>query len=548
MADGQMRALIFCMAAFSYIDGNFDQAERDFIRARIGQIQRSRVETMPVSEAQTKEEVIEEWTHYFEAVLDEFNAEIQSDLTESVAEGENIETYVSAKLKLRCFEQFQGLELAHRVELLDVVEELMSADGVVHPAEKKLAGELRELLNAPVLLFDDDIELSPPTGIIIEQVTQPEAQPDHEMLSKLEHHFAQTKEGFAKDAEQEIALISGVLDKLSSARHRGAGKLRGAKTVKDFEGEHPFLDRFVHVVPTRHDRDYELLVLGDLHGCYSCLKAALLQADFFGKVQAYHDDPKHHPIPKLILLGDYIDRGKFSLTGVVRTILKIYSRVPEHVIMLRGNHEHFVDVGGKIMSPVSPAEAINSLYELAPESLFRAYMELFDNLPNALLFDRMLFVHAGIPRDSAIANHYKDLDSLNHPEIRFQMLWSDPSAADFIPAELQETTARFPFGRLQFRKFMSMIGCHTLIRGHERIVEGYRVIYPEPEAMLISLFSSGGSKNRDLPEKSSYRKVAPMALNIRYKNGVAQLMPFMLDYQRFNSPEHNRFFEEQISG
>jgi ATP-dependent Lhr-like helicase len=33
-------------------------------------------------------------------------------------------------------------------------------------------------------------------------------------------------------------------------------------------------------------RVYDLTVLGDLHGCYSCLKAALLQADFFAKLDA----------------------------------------------------------------------------------------------------------------------------------------------------------------------------------------------------------------------------------------------------------------------
>ena len=44
-------------------------------------------------------------------------------------------------------------------------------------------------------------------------------------------------------------------------------------------------------------------VLGDLHGCYSCLKAALLQADFFRKVQAWHDDPANNPKMVAVLLG-----------------------------------------------------------------------------------------------------------------------------------------------------------------------------------------------------------------------------------------------------
>ena len=58
------------------------------------------------------------------------------------------------------------------------------------------------------------------------------------------------------------------------------------------------------------------------------------------------------------------------------------------------------------------------------------------------------------------------------------MLWSDPSSADYIPEELQEQNARFPFGKNQFERFMDRVGCTTLIRGHEKIYEGFRSLYP----------------------------------------------------------------------
>src|SRR5262249_57000631 len=102
----------------------------------------------------------------------------------------------------------------------------------------------------------------------------------------------------------------------------------------------------------------ELLVLGDLHGCYSCLKAALLQADFLGKVAAHFRDPWRNPDIKLVLLGDYIDRGHFSYDGVLRTVLRLFVTFPEHVYILRGNHEDYVDLGWRIASRVMPAEAM----------------------------------------------------------------------------------------------------------------------------------------------------------------------------------------------
>ena len=76
---------------------------------------------------------------------------------------------------------------------------------------------------------------------------------------------------------------------------------------------------------------------------------------------------------------------------------------------------------------------------------------------------------------------------------QFEMRWSDPSEVDAIPWDLQKATARFAFGNHQFKMFMSRIGCSAMVRGHERIVEGFRKIYDDPESVLVSLFSAGGA-------------------------------------------------------
>ena len=131
-------------------------------------------------------------------------------------------------------------------------------------------------------------------------------------------------------------------------------------------------------------------------------------------------------------------------------------------------------------------------------------MQLFEQLPNMLFFDDLMFVHAGIPRDTDIKEQLKDLSSLNDPDLRFQMLWSDPSTADFIPDDLQAQNARFPFGKLQFETFMARLGCSMMVRGHEKIDAGFKTIYGDV-ASLLSLFSAGGADNDDLPADSSYR-------------------------------------------
>jgi hypothetical protein len=343
-----------------------------------------------------------------------------------------------------------------------------------------------------------------------------------------------------KQVQSDLELMRKFQEKIDEQRVAGAGKLIGHKTIAEFDDAEPFLDGHVYVHPAKPGRIYELTVLGDLHGCYSCLKGALLQADFFAKLEAWKLDHSR-PEPKVVLLGDYIDRGRFSYNGVLRAVMQLFLAAPEHVFVLRGNHEYYIEYRGRIYGGVKPAEAINTLVGHMPGEVFAEYMHMFEELPNMLFFDDLMFVHAGIPRDSAIKEKLGDLTGLNDPDIRFQMLWSDPSTADYIPDDLQEQNARFPFGKHQFEAFMQKLGCSMMVRGHEKIDAGFKPMYSD-QTSLISLFSAGGADNNDLPEDSSYRTVTPMAATIRLEGGTAQVTPWLIDYKRFNDPKRNRFF------
>jgi hypothetical protein len=337
-------------------------------------------------------------------------------------------------------------------------------------------------------------------------------------------------------------LIERVLAALAAQRRAGNGKLRGAASFGSFLGQPPFLDQHVYVLPANPAQEVELLVIGDLHGCYSCLKGALMQSDFFTKVERYRKNPVDHPAPYLVLLGDYIDRGRFSYSGILRAVLQLFVSMPEHVFMLRGNHEYYVEIRGQVLAPVRPSEAMDGIKNRASKDVLASYMRLFEELPNMLVFDKTLFVHGGIPRDATLAQKWEGLHSLNDRELRFEMLWSDPSDADAIPEALQAENARFPFGRKQFQRFMSRIGCKTMVRGHERVREGFRLDFDGPEGVLATLFSAGGATNADLPPTSNYREVTPMALTVRYKDGRSTFTPFEIDYARYNDPALNAFF------
>ena len=550
VAEQQMHAIIFYLTAFGYVDGDFDRSEKAFIREYIAKLVAKRADdalSADVTQA-TRNEIVGKWTTHFHEELDRIDQGIQADFAEPVARGEDSRDFVIARLKLRCFELFTGFDEENRAQLLELVEELMMADGVIHPNERQFRDELFELINAPMELEPADLEPLEPGAVVVDaSVRLSPKQMNHPFFSRTEFEYERDPEAFRKQAAADLELVGKTIAKLDEQRAAGKGKLSDAVDVKEFDGQQPFLDGHVYVHPQRPGMNCELLVLGDLHGCYSCLKAALLQADFFGKVQAYHDDPTKNPNMKLVLLGDYIDRGRFSYNGILRTLMQLYLTVPEHVYMLRGNHEYYVELNGRVYGGVRPAEAINSLQDIAPQEVFRGYRDLFESLPNILLFDKMMFVHAGIPRDDTLAMKWLGLSSLNDAEMRFQMLWSDPSDADYIPKELQASNARFPFGRLQFKKFMSRIGCSSMVRGHERVKNGFKAVYDDGEVMLLNLFSAGGATNNDLPPDSNYRQITPMALTIRYKDGISQLTPFEIDYAQYNNPEHNAFFRASIT-
>src|SRR3954467_6666356 len=546
VAEQQMNAIIFYLTAFGYIDGKFDFTEKTFVRIYIRQLVTARARAaMPDAEPATRDEVVSRFVAHFLEVFEQIDRSVKDLFDEAVADGEDVEKFVYAKLKLRSYEIFQSFDPANQRELLTCVDELIYADGSVHPAEQAFRQELEALLEAPTALGIHDIEIvretdREPSRVAIEGPASLRSRlEDHPFFASFEPHYSAAPARIRAQVAGDLDLMRRFVGQLGEQRRAGAGRLAGKHTVAEFAGERPFLHGHVYGHPAEPGRVYELTVLGDLHGCYSCLKGALLQADFFAKLEAWKLDPRK-PEPKLVLLGDYIDRGRFSYNGVLRTMMQLFLAAPEHVFPLRGNHEYYIEYRGRIYGGVKPAEAINTLVNHVPGEVFAEYMKLFEELPSMLFFDDVLFVHAGIPRDVDIAR-ITDFAALNDPEVRFQMLWSDPSTADVIPADLQAQNARFPFGKRQFEAFMQKLGCSIMVRGHEKVDAGFRPMYGDP-ASLITLFSAGGADNNDLPDDSSYRAVTPMAATIRIDGGAVQVTPWLIDYERFNDPRRNRFF------
>src|SRR6185295_7676039 len=161
VAEQQMNAIIFYLTAFGYIDGNFDFTEKTFVRIYIRQLVSARARAaMPDADPRIRDEVINKFVTHFLEVFEQIDRSVKDLFDEVVADGEDVEKFVYAKLKLRSYEIFQSFDPANQHELLATVDELIYADGSLHPAEERFRHELEALLdNTTTSLGLDDIEV-----------------------------------------------------------------------------------------------------------------------------------------------------------------------------------------------------------------------------------------------------------------------------------------------------------------------------------------------------------------------------------------------------
>jgi uncharacterized tellurite resistance protein B-like protein len=544
LAAEQLRAIITYLTTLAWADGEYHAHERAFVHQRISRLVSHHVHyrrrSVPAPERQR---LIDEQTARFRAVADEIDREVQALFDEAVVKKEGHDAHVLGKLELRCAEALRSFDPESRAKLLETCDELILADGVEHPAEKRFRTELERLL----ALAPEDVQaeeaLAPLAFAVAPAEPRVARERNHDFFRALERRYPSEAPALRKEAEADRKLVRRALAQLARQRKAGEGKLEGRFTVDELADEPPFLDGFVRWQPAAPDApDVEVTVLGDLHGCYSCLKAAVLQADFLAKLDAWRAAPAQHAEPRLVFLGDYVDRGMYSYEGVLRAALSLFVHAPEQVVLLRGNHEHYRLLRGKVAGVVSPAEAIDVHGKLLPQTVMVAYKELFESLPSVLLWGRVLFAHAGIPRDVLLDERWIDLTTFNDGAVRFEMAWSDPANVDHVPVELQKRTSRFSFGRRQFQRFLARIGANVMIRGHEVVETGFRTVFDDGKALLCNVFSSGGPDNDDLPPQAPYRRVMPAALTLRFSAGRVTAVPWIIDYAPYCLPGGNNFY------
>jgi len=126
-------------------------------------------------------------------VFEGIDQNVKDLFTESVSENEDPKAFVHSKLKVRCFEIFQSFDQRGQTELMNLIDTLLMADGVAHPAEVQFRSELAQLLDA-----DIDVELVDAGGgpsdstrvAVAKPVDAGPSHADHPFFKPFEFHFS----------------------------------------------------------------------------------------------------------------------------------------------------------------------------------------------------------------------------------------------------------------------------------------------------------------------------------------------------------------------
>jgi len=187
------------------------------------------------------------------------------------------------------------------------------------------------------------------------------------------------------------------------------------------------------------------------------------------------------PNTKYIFLGDYVDRGYYSLETF--TLLLLYKALyPDRIILLRGNHE-----SRQITQVYGFYDECTQKYGKANAWVYCC--QVFDLLPLAAVIDNRVFcVHGGLSPEITTIDQISTIQ--RNQEIPQQgafcdLMWADPEEVDGWTDSSRG--AGWLFGESVAKEFCHLNGLELICRAHQLVQDGYKYMFDEA---LVTVWSA----------------------------------------------------------
>ncbi|ANB11012.1 calcineurin catalytic subunit A [Sugiyamaella lignohabitans] len=259
--------------------------------------------------------------------------------------------------------------------------------------------------------------------------------------------------------------------------------------------------------PTLLEIDPPVTLCGDIHGQYYDLM----------KLFEVGGDPRN---TKYLFLGDYVDRGYFSIECVLYLwALKLH--YPKSVFFLRGNHEcrHLTDYFTFKLE-------CKHKYSL---NIYEACMMSFCTLPLAAVVNKQFFcVHGGLSPELHTLDDVRKLDRFREPPthgLMCDLLWADPienfgeedNNRSFIHNNVRGCSYFYTYKAAC--DFLVKNNLLSIIRAHEAQNAGYRAYLESRNTGFPSVMTIFSAPNY----LDTYNNKAAV---VKYENNVLNIRQF----------------------
>ena len=198
-----------------------------------------------------------------------------------------------------------------------------------------------------------------------------------------------------------------------------------------------------------------VIICGDIHGqIYDLLELFKKGGDI--------------PNSRYIFMGDYVDRG-YNGVEVLELLLALKIKYPEHITLLRGNHE-----SRQICFAYGFYEEITRKYGNA--NAWEYFTDLFDYLTLAALVEGKIFcVHGGLSPYISTIDQIRLINrkmEIPREGVFCDLMWSDPD--DIETWIISCRGAGWIYGWKVVDEFTHINNLELICRAHQLVMEGFK--------------------------------------------------------------------------